>query len=78
MTPVTAATVRAALSYDQAFTVSEVASLACGRDAWQQRTNVRNRLLALEAEGLAICDENRPARWLRPDLTMPARLNGRR
>lgn len=66
--PVTAAEVLDAVSYDEARTVSEVARLASvdGREAWRNRSNVRNRLYELEAQGLVICDEERPSRWLRP------------
>lgn len=60
--------VLAAVSYDEALTTSEVASRACGVDAWRHRSNVRNRLRELEARGAVISDENRPVRWLRPDV----------
>lgn len=58
--------VLAALNHDEALAVSEVAARACVRDAWRHRTNVRNRLYALERQGLAICDDNRPQRWMLP------------
>lgn len=65
---VTREAVLAVVAYDEACTVSEIAERSCGRDAWAERTNVRNRLYELEAAGLVICDENRPQRWLRPDV----------
>lgn len=58
--------VLAVLTDDTALTVMEVAGRACGTDAWRQRGNVRNRLYELESIGAAICDENRPQRWMRP------------
>ena len=62
--------VLAAVAYDEALTTQEVAARACGADAWAERGNVRNRLYELEAQGLVICDENRPMRWLRPGVDL--------
>lgn len=58
--------VLAALSFDVAFTVIEVAQRIAGTESWTQRSNVRNQLYALGRDGLAICDDNRPQRWMRP------------
>jgi hypothetical protein len=65
--------VLAAVSYDEARTVSEIASIAYGRAAWDYRMTVRLRLLDLETDGLVICDENRPMRFMRPDPTLSGR-----
>lgn len=56
-----------AVSFDEALTVMEIAERAAPGRAWEQRTNVRNRLAALEADGLVIADDNRPVRYMRPD-----------
>lgn len=60
--------VLAAVSFDEALTTAEVASGACGVEAWRHRSNVLNRLRELEASGDVISDGNRPVRWLRPDV----------
>lgn len=59
-----------AVSFDEAFTVMEIAQRAYGFDSWDERTNVRNALADLETAGLVISDENRPVRYMRPDPTM--------
>lgn len=70
--------VLAAVAYDEARTVMEVADVACGTEAWRYRALVRNRLYELEAQGLVICDDERPMRWLRPMTTTTTRPHGPR
>lgn len=60
------------VAYDEARTAMQVAEHAFGTDAWAQRQNVRNDLYSLCDQGVVICDEERPMRFLRPDPTLNA------
>lgn len=57
------------VAFDEARTAMEVAAAAFGPNAWDQRQNVRNDLYSLCEQGVVICDEERPMRFLRPEVT---------
>jgi hypothetical protein len=65
--------VLAAVSHDEAWTVTEVCIIiakALDLSAWAIRGTVRNRLEALAGEGIIIADDGRPVRFMRPDPSL--------